>query len=395
MALSDLRIRKLRPADKPYKVADANGLYLYVTPTGSLIWRMDYRFEDKRKTITLGRYPTCSLANARALHLDAMTLVDSGIDPSSHRRQEKARAAQQAENTFDRIADEYIERLVAAKRAEATVEKNRWFKRQIDSAILNKPIIEVTSLDILENLQRIERTGRRDTAHGVRGFIGSVFRLAISTLRAEHDPTYALRNALLPKEVVSRAALTDPAEVGALMENIRAYDGWITLRYALEFIALTFARPVEVRKASWDEFDMEDAVWHIPAERTKARREHDVPLSTQAVVVINRARRITGRGPLVFPSMRSAHRPLSENAMNSALRRMGYRQDEMTAHGFRATASTILNERGYREDVIEAQLAHLEPNRIRRAYNRAQYWDERVAMMQAWADMLDSFQRSR
>lgn len=395
MALSDLRIRKLRPADKPYKVADANGLYLYVTPTGSLIWRMDYRFEDKRKTITLGRYPTCSLANARALHLDAMTLVDSGIDPSSHRRQEKARAAQQAENTFDRIADEYIERLVAAKRAEATVEKNRWFKRQIDSAILNKPIIEVTSLDILENLQRIERTGRRDTAHGVRGFIGSVFRLAISTLRAEHDPTYALRNALLPKEVVSRAALTDPAEVGALMENIRAYDGWITLRYALEFIALTFARPVEVRKASWDEFDMEDAVWHIPAERTKARREHDVPLSTQAVVVINRARRITGRGPLVFPSMRSAHRPLSENAMNSALRRMGYRQDEMTAHGFRATASTILNERGYREDVIEAQLAHLEPNRIRRAYNRAQYWDERVAMMQAWADILDSFQRSR
>ncbi len=389
MPLSDLAVRKAKPSAKPYKLADANGLYLYVSKAGARRWRYDYRHDGKRKTLSIGAYPYVGLADARAKLEDARKLLADGVDPATHKRKVHQKRELEQRNTFAVLADEYIARLEDKGRAPATLEKNRWMKSLVPSQVQNMPISDITSGDVLEVLQTIEASGRRETAHSVRTFIGSVFRHAISTLRVEYDPTYALRSSLLPPKVTPRAAITDPGKIGALMAAIDDYDGWVTVAAALRFNALTFARPGEVRLATWDEIDLEDAVWRIPAERMKMRRPHDVPLSNQAAVLLNGVRRVSGRGKLIFPSIRSAHRPLSENAMNSALRRMGFTKDEMTAHGFRAMASTVLNEKGYRVDVIESQLAHIEPNKVRRAYNRALYWDERRHMMQDWADLLD------
>ncbi len=389
MPLSDLAARKAKPSAKPYKLADANGLYLYVSNAGARRWRYDYRHEGKRKTLSIGAYPYVGLADARAKLEEARKLLADGIDPAIHKRKVRQKRELEQRNTFAMLADEYITRLEDKGRAPATLEKNRWLKSLVPSQVQSLPISDITSSDVLEVLQAIEASGRRESAHSVRTFIGSVFRHAISTLRVEYDPTYALRSSLLPPKVTPRAAITDPRKIGALMAAIDDYDGWITVAAALRFNALTFARPGEVRLATWDEIDLEDAVWRIPAERMKMRRPHDVPLSNQAAVLLNRVRRISGRGKLIFPSIRSAQRPLSENAMNSALRRMGFTKDEMTAHGFRAMASTVLNEQGYRMDVIESQLAHIEPNKVRRAYNRALYWHERQQMMQEWADFLD------
>lgn len=243
-------------------------------------------------------------------------------------------------------------------------------------------------------MKRIEKSGRRETAHRLRGLIGSVCQFAIVTLRGTNDPSYALRGALLRPNVKPRAAITDEEKFGGLLRAIDEFDGWPTLRAALQFAALTFARPGEIRLAKRAEIDFTKAVWRIPAERTKMRRPHDVPLSRQAVAVLNDIWPVSEMSDLIFPSTRSFLRPLSDNAFNAALRRMGYAQDEMTAHGFRSTASTILNERGFPPDVIEAALAHQDENSIRRAYNRATYWRERVDMMQQWADMLDQFRRA-
>ena len=253
-----------------------------------------------------------------------------------------------------------------------------------------RPITAITPAEILVLLQRIEKTGRRETARRLRGTIGSVFRLAIVTLRATNDPTFALRGALLRPNVQHRAAITDERELGALMRSIDEYDGWPTLRAALQLVALTMMRPGDVRHMCRSEIVFPKAVWHIPAERMKMRRPHDVPLSDQALTVLRGIWELSD-GQLVLPSIRSFSKPLSENALNSALRRMGYAQDEMTAHGFRSSASTILNERGCDPDVIEAALAHEDEDNVRRAYNRAKYWPQRVKLLQEWADLLDEF----
>ena len=236
-------------------------------------------------------------------------------------------------------------------------------------------------------------SGRRETARRLRGTISSVFKLAIVTLRAREDPTLPLHGALLPPKVEGRAAITDEKEFGRLLQSIEDYDGWPTIKAALQFLILTCVRPGEVRGAKRDEFDFDKAVWSIPAERMKMRQRHDVPLSRQALTVIEEVWPISEGSELVFPSIRSVHRPLSENAFNSALRRMGFGKDEVTAHGFRVTASSILNARGYDPDVIEAVLAHQDRNAIRRAYNRATYWEQRVKLMQEWADLLDKFEK--
>ena len=278
-------------------------------------------------------------------------------------------------------------------RAPGTVTKTEWYLRKLAAPLQNRPITQITPAEILNLLQGIERSGRRDTANTLRGTIGAVFRLAIVTLRAEVDPTATLKGALLPVKVTSRAALTDENAFGRLLAIIDDCDSWPTITKAMQFAALTFQRPGEVRMAEWKEIDGE--VWRIPETRAKMRRPHDVPLSKQALAVLDDIRPLTGYGRLIFPSIRSQERPLSENAMNAALRRMGITKDEHTAHGFRSSASTILNERGYRHDVIEAQLAHVEPNEVRRAYNRARYWSERVALMQDWADICDELKRPK
>lgn len=392
MPLTDIALRNAKPKDQPYKLFDGGGLFLYVTPSGSRLWRLAYRFAGKAKQLSFGPYPTISLADARQKRDEAKRALADGEDPSVLRQKAKIEAAATAENTFGLIAGEYLDRLQAKGCAPATLTKNRWFLEKLAGPALgHRPISHITPVEVLSVLQSVERSGRLETARSLRSTIGSVFRLAISTLRAEADPTASLRGALRPPKVVHRAALIDPKDVGALLCSIDTYTGWPSLRAALLFTALTFCRPGEVRGARWKEIDFEKAVWTIPEHRMKMRRPHLVPLSRQAIQVLRDIYPITGTSELVFPSVRSNKKTLSENAFNSALRRMGFTQDEMTAHGFRATASSILNERGFPPDVIEAALAHVEPNAVRRAYNRATYWPERVTLMQAWADMLDDF----
>lgn len=394
MPLTDIAIRNAKPKEHAYKLFDGGGLFLFVTPTGSRLWRLAYRFAGKAKQLSFGPYPTISLADARLKRDEAKRALANGEDPSVVRQKAKIEAAATAENTFGLIAAEYLERLQAKGSAEATMAKNRWFLEKLAGPALgNRPISQITPVEVLSVLQSVERSGRLETAKKLRAAIGSVFRLAIATLRAETDPTSPLRGALRPPKVVHRAALTNPKDVGALLCSIDTYTGWPSVRAALLFNALTFCRPGEVRGTLWTEIDLETAIWTIPEHRMKMRRPHLVPLSRQAIQVLKDLYPITGASELVFPSVRSHKKMLSENAFNSALRRMGFTQEEMTAHGFRATASSLLNERGFPPDVIEAALAHVEPNAVRRAYNRATYWPERVAMMQAWADMLDEFRK--
>lgn len=392
MALTDLALRTAKPKEKAYKLFDGGGLHLVVNPNGSRLWRLAYRFAGKPKQLAFGPYPTVSLADARQKREDAKKLLLDGRDPSAARKLDKINAAISEGNTFENLAADYMARLAARESAPATIAKVKWLLEGLAGPALGKrPIAEITPVEILALLQQVERSGRRETARRLRSTIGSVFRFAIATLRAQTDPTSALRDALERPKVKHRAALTDPKQLGGLLRAIDDYDGWPTLRSALLFTALTFARPGEVRGARWTEIDFGKAIWSIPAERMKMRRAHAVPLSRQAIAVLADIRPLTGTSELIFPSIRSNKKLLSENAMNSALRRMGFTQDEMTSHGFRAAASSILNERGHSPDVIEAALGHLDQNEVRRAYNRATYWPERVALMQAWAEMLDAF----
>jgi integrase len=265
--------------------------------------------------------------------------------------------------------------------------------QDLAAPLANRPITEILAAEILILLKRIEKTGRRETARRLRGTIGSVFRHAIVTLRATNDPTVALHGALLRVNVTHRAAITDEKQLGTLMCSIDEYDGWPTIRAALQLLALTITRPGDIRGMRRSEINFEKAMWRIPAERMKMRRPHDVPLSVQAIQILRDIWSLSENGELVLSSIRSWKKPLSEGAMISALRRMGYAKEEMTPHGFRAAASTILNERGFNPDVIEAALAHQDKDDIRRAYNRATYWPERVKLMQAWADLLDEFKK--
>jgi integrase len=392
--LSDFAIRKAKPEGKPYKLSDSGGLYALVSPSGSKLWRLKYRFGGKEKVLSFGAYPIVSLATARRKRDEAKQLLAEGIDPSAKRKLDEIVAETTAKNTFGVVAGELLGNKEANEAASATMSKNRWLLEKVAAPLANRPIAEITAVEILHLLKGVEKTGRRETARRLRGVIGSVFRYAIVTLRATGDPTAVLQGALLPPKVKHHAAITDEKELGGLLRAIDDYDGWPTLAAAMKFCALTFARPGEVRGALRKEFDFAKAVWRISAERTKMRRQHDVPLSRQAIEVLQDIWPLSEYGQLVFSSIRSNRRPLSEAALNSALRRMGYSKEEMTAHGFRSTASTILNSRGQNPDVIEAALGHQDQDEMRRIYNRAKYWAERVKLMQDWADLLDSFREA-
>ena len=343
--------------------------------------------------LAFGAYPATSLADARTKRDEARKLLAAGIDPSAKRKQDHLDAAMSARNTFGAIADEVLANKEANDASSSTLSKNRWLLKDLAAPLLERPITEISAAEILRLLKRIETSGRRESARRLRGVIGSVFRYAIVTLRATSDPTQATHGALLAPKVQHRAAIVDEKQLGGLMRAIDDYDGWPTVTAALKFTALTFARPGEVRGATRKEIDLGNAVWRISADRTKMRRPHEVPLSRQSIEVLQGVWTLSDHGDLVFPSIRSSRLPLSENAMNSALRRMGFTKEEMTAHGFRAAASTILNERRSAHDVIEAALGHQDENEIRRAYNRAKYWPERIKLMQAWADLLDNFRK--
>ncbi|UYN96054.1 MAG: tyrosine-type recombinase/integrase [Enhydrobacter sp.] len=392
MALTQFAIQSAKPLDRPYKLSDGGGLHLLIQPNGSKLWRFRYRFAGKENMLAVGIFPRVSLSGARQKRDEAQRLLAQGVDPSQKRKEDKVAASISAANTFGVIAKEYQVKLKEEGRSESTLVKIKWQLEDLASPLTDRPIAQIKSAEILQILQRIEKSGRKDTARRLRGTVGSVFRLAIATLRAENDPTYALRGALSRPNVKHRAAVTDERELGALAQSIDEYDGWPTLKAALQVLLLTMARPGEVRLMRKPELELKKAVWRIPPERTKMRRPHDVPLSKQAVAVLKDISEVSG-SDLVFPSIRSNRKPLSENAMNSALRRMGYTKDEVTAHGFRASASTILNERGFNPDVIEAALGHQDEDEVRRAYNRAKYWPERVALLQTWADLLDEFRQ--
>lgn len=391
MALSDLAVRKAGSRERPYKLSDGDGLYLLVQPNGKKFWRLKYRHAGKEKLLSFGRYPITTLAAARAHRDEAKKLLFAGTDPSSRRKLDKIAASSAARNTFGAVAAEYLENLEANGAAEQTIVKNRWLLADLASPLAHRPIAEIIPAEILQLLKRIEKSGRRETARRLRGTMGSVFRYAVVTLRATSDPTALLAGALLTPNVRHRAAITDEKKLGALLLAIDEYDGWPTVRAALQLLVLTMTRPGDVRGMCRSEIDFDKAVWCIPAERMKMRRPHDVPLSKQALTVLKDIWSLSDHGRLVLPSVRSSQKPLSDAAMNAALRRMGYSQEEVTAHGFRSSASTILNERGVNPDVIEAALAHQDKDAIRRAYNRATYWNERVTLMQTWADLLDAF----
>ncbi|HWY63243.1 MAG TPA: integrase arm-type DNA-binding domain-containing protein [Rhizomicrobium sp.] len=396
MALTDTAIRNAKPADKPYKLSDGGGMHLLVMPAGGKWWRVSYRYLGKQKTLSLGTYPEVSLAMARDRLAETKKLLASGRDPTVQAKLAKITRAVAVANTFNIVADEFLDKYGREGRAEATVTKASWLIDFVRADIGLRPISEVLPMEVLETLRKVERRGRLDTARRLRSTISCVFRYAIATGRATQDPTYALRGALTAPVTKSRAAITSPQALGGLLRAIDGFDGQPTTKAALQLLPLLFPRPGELRFAEWKEFDLEAAEWLIPAEHTKMRRQHRVPLSLQAVTVLRGLYRITGKGNLVLPSVRTVREPISENTLNAALRRMGYSKDEMTSHGFRATASTLLNESGkWHPDAIERQLAHMEANGVRRAYARGEHWNERVQMVAWWANYLDRLRSER
>jgi integrase len=393
MPLTQFAIVNAQPTEKAYKLPDGDGLHLLVKPSGNKHWRFRYRFLDRENMLALGVFPTVGLAEARKRRDDAKKLLASGTDPSQAKKLDRLRAGLAAQNTFGAVAKEYLSNLKASRVADITLAKNEWLLERLAAPIAHRPIAEIVPAEILDLLKRIEKSGRRETAKRLRGVIGAVFRYAVVTLRATADPTAALRGALLRPIVTHRPAIVDERAVGALMHSIDEFDGWPTLRAALLLSALTMARPGDIRGMRRSEINFEKSLWRIPASRMKMRRPHDVPLSSQALAVLHDIWPLSEGGELVVFSIRSPDRMLSENAMNSALRRMGYTKEQMVSHGFRSTASTILHERGYSSEVIEAALAHQDDDPVRRAYNRATYLPERTKLMQDWADLLDAFRQ--
>jgi integrase len=389
MRLTDTEIRNAKIHSVAYKLADGRGLYLLVQPNGSKLWRMKYRFGGKEKKLSFGSYPQVSLKLARSRCEDARANLEIGRDPSQLRLEAKLAVAADAFNSFEAVAEEYITKREEEGWALNTLSKARWLLAEL-TPLHRRPVREITPMEILAILTRIKKEGKRETARRLRSFCGRVFRFAVATGRADLDPAESLKGALTAPVVKHRAAITDPKTFGELLRAIESYDGNATTRAALHLSAHLFQRPGEIRQMEWVELKLAETEWIIPAARMKARRPHKVPLSRQVIATLEGLRPLTGNGRYVFGGNNS-RRPMSENTVNKALRRLGYAGDMMTAHGFRSTASSLLNESGrWNPDAIERALAHGDPDRVRSAYHRADYWDERVEMAQWWSDYIDA-----
>jgi integrase len=390
MPLTDATIRSLKPRDKPYKVSDFEGLFLLVKPTGSRLWHQKYRIDGKEKLLAIGSYPEVSLAQARLARDAARALLAAGKDPSEAKQERKREEKERRGLTFESQAKAYFDKTKKEGRAEATLSKTEWLLDMAIAEFGSKPMSEITSPMVLRCLRKIEAKGNYETAKRLRAKISAVFRYAVANGTATTDPTYALKDALIRPTAKPRAAITDPKELGGLMRAIETFHGQTVTRLALQLLALLVPRPGELRKAKWAEFDLEAAVWSIPAERMKMRRPHRVPLPKQSIAYLTELKALTGSGDFVLPSLVSSTRIMSENTLNTALRRMGFGADEMTSHGFRATFSTLANESGlWNPDAIERALAHVEGNDVRRAYARGEHWDERVRLADWWAGFLE------
>ncbi len=388
MALTDIAIRSAKPADKPIKLTDGGGLYLLLNPNGSRWWRLDYRYAGKRKTLSMGIYPDVGLKDARIRRDDARKLLASDVDPGENRKAVKAAKFERATNSFEAIAREWFARNSATWKASHGDRIIRRFERDLFPWIGGKPIAELTAPEVLAAVRKIEDRGALETAHRALSNCGQVFRYAIATGRARRDISADLRGALTPVKTEHFPAITDPKQVGALLRAMEGYTGSQIVRYALRLAPLVFVRPGELRNAEWAHIDLEAAEWRYTV--TKTNTPHIVPLSRQAVEILAELQALTGDGRYLFPGARTNARPMSDNAILAALRRMGIDKEEMTGHGFRAMARTILDEvLGVRPDYIEHQLAHAVRDPNGRAYNRTAHLAERRKMMQQWADYLD------
>jgi integrase len=396
--LSDSQIRSTKPGGKSIRLYDERGLYLEITPSGGRWWRLKYRFSGKEKLLSMGTYPDTGLKAAREKRDQARALLAEGVDPSETRRAEKASRSQAVANGFEAVAREWHALIhlaeVSAGHAARTLIR---LEQDVFPWLGGLSVGEIKAPQLLQTMRRIEARGAIETAHRALQACGQVFRYAIATGRAERDPTPDLRGALKPVLVQHMAAITDPKRVGELLRAIEGYKGMPITRAALQLAPLVFVRPGELRKAEWVEFDLDAAQWRIPAARMKRTKQeklsgtaHVVPLSRQAVAILRELHPLTGHGRYLFPSPRTGERPMSDNGVLSALRRMGFPSDEMTGHGFRAMARTLLAERlGVDEAVIEAQLAHAVKDSLGRAYNRTEFLEQRRKMLQTWADHLD------
>jgi integrase len=395
MPLTDRQIRNAAaPVGRIVKLSDGEGLQLWVKASGVKLWNLAYRFHGKQRKLAIGPFPRISLKDARGRRDEAKRQLDDGLDPSQQKRLAKLVSSAQQANTFASIAGELLAQKRREGKAPTTIAKLEWLFGLAKPALGARPISAIEAPEVLQLLRAVEARDRLETAHRLRALIGSIFRFAVATGRASGDPTFALRGALIAPTVRPRAAIIDPAGLGELLRAIDGHKGMPEVRGGLQLLALTFVRPGELRGAIWTEIDFDKAVWTIPGARMKMRRPHRIPLARQTIAVLGNMHTITGQAELIVPGMRGRGRPLSENTLNAALRRLGYTKDEMTAHGFRAAASSILNESGlWNPDAIEAQLAHVVSNTIRRAYARAEFWEERVRMMQWWADRLDDMKR--
>lgn len=397
MALTDIAIRTAKAGPKDYKLADSGGLYVLVTPAGGKLWRLKFRVDGKERKLTIGRYPDIGLGEARKRRDAAREQLAMGSDPAREKQRKKIQAQLAVENTFAAISGEYC-----AKRkrdgqkpwAPSTAIRCEFLLLRLNASIGRLSIAEIEPADVLAAVRKIETKGKLESARRTLQLASAVFRYAVATARLGSDPTRDLKGALTSPTVTHYGALTDPKRVGELLRAIDDYDGSGITRLALQIAPHVFVRPGELRHAEWSEFDLDAGLWTIPAGKMKMRKAHSVPLSSQTVALFREVHAATGASGFVFPSIRTRTRPMSENTLNAALRRLGYSSEEMTAHGFRATASTLLNESGrWNPDAIERALAHGESDKVRAAYHRGAHWNERVGMAQWWSDYLDQLRK--
>ncbi len=396
MSLSDVRLRNAKPKEKSYKIHDSKGLYIIITPKGGKWWRFDYLFQGKRKTISMGTYPEVPLKEARERRDEARKLLAQGIDPSAYRKRVKEETEQRVKNTFGNIAIEWMFK-----------HQNHWaeshskrIKQRLEKDVLpwlaNRPISEITAPEILTIVRRVEARGAIETARRILQTIGQIFRYAVATGRAEIDPTYALKGAIPPPKVNHMPAPTDPKLVGQILRAFDAFQGSYVVYCAIKLLPLVFVRPGELRSMRWKDVSLDEAEWRFVMSKTE--NEHIVPLSRQACEILEGLYALTGRNSdgWVFPSLRSTARPISNMTINAAYRRLGIdTKRELTAHGWRAVARTLLHEQlGYPPEIIEHQLGHRVPDMLGNAYNRTKFIEQRKEMMQKWADYLDALKKS-
>jgi integrase len=396
MALSDTALRNAKPLSTNYKLYDDGGLLVVVTPTGGKLWRFKYRFSGSEKQLSFGAYPELTLKAARLRRDEARSLLAEGVDPGAEKKRKLAAAAIEAANTFKAIADEFVAKREQEGMADATMIKLRWFNSLLEKDVGLRPVTEIEPVELLTAIKKIEKLGNHETAKRVKAFAARVFRYAVITGRCRFNPAADLGEALVAPKVKHHAALIEPEDVGKLLRAIDGYRGYGLSPLALKMLPHIFVRPGELRHAEWDEFDLDKAVWRIPGPKMKMRNDHTVPLSSQVLCVLAEAATYRVRSKFVFPAVSDWQKPMAENTLNVALRRMGFGSDEMTSHGFRSTASTLLNESGlWSPDAIERALAHQGNDTVRAIYHRGRHWDERVRMAQWWSDYLDELRSGR